>query len=71
MWIHTSTAAATATTAPAVTTPTDPTGSTPMKVTLPADWGAKPVPAMPTPPAGSTWTSCDLHGDGSWECAHA
>ena len=60
-----------ATPAPTTTTaPSTPGVSAPLNVTFPADWGTRPVPPMPTPPAGTHWSECALHSDASWECQH-
>ena len=63
--------AATTAATPAPTTSTTVSGvAAPLKVTFPPDWGTRPVPPLPTPPAGTRWSECALHSDASWECQH-
>lgn len=40
----------------------------PFAITIPADWGSKPVPAVPAPAPGRQWSECELHESGYWEC---
>jgi hypothetical protein len=63
-----------ATTAPTVALTT--TSSTlfdkakyPFKVSIPSDWGSKPIPNLPTPTAGKQWQECELHSWG-WACQY-
>ncbi len=66
------------TTAPPTPAPTQPTTATtlfnkaayPFKISIPADWGSKPVPAPPAPAAGRQWSECELHPQGWWECQY-
>lgn len=67
------------TAAPTTPAPTAPPTTTtvfdrtryPFAISIPGDWGSKPVPAPPTPTGGRQWKQCELHPAGWWECEYA